>query len=83
MKDALDTLIARHPNQTIAVVAHGGSISAALSMLLFGQGTNRFAWKLRNTGLSLIRFQPDQQPQLLMFNDTSHLTTQKVGPLGT
>jgi|HigsolmetaAR201D_1030396.scaffolds.fasta_scaffold08952_2 broad specificity phosphatase PhoE len=83
VKNALDMLISRHPNQTIAVVAHGGSISAALSILLFGQGSNRFAWKLRNTGLSLIRIQPGQQPQLLLFNDTSHLMVQKIGPLGT
>ena len=70
---AIDELVARHGDQAIAVVAHGGSISGYLSRLLYGRGSNRFALKLRNGAICHIRGHDDGPAQLLALNDTTHL----------
>jgi 2,3-bisphosphoglycerate-dependent phosphoglycerate mutase len=70
---AIDGLIARHAGQAITVVAHGGTISGYLSLLLQGRGSNRIAWKLRNGAICHVRWQGDRPPQLLALNDTAHL----------
>jgi 2,3-bisphosphoglycerate-dependent phosphoglycerate mutase len=70
---AIDELLARHAGQAIAVVAHGGSISGYLSLLLQRRGSNRIAWKLRNGAICHVRWQGDGPPLLLALNDTTHL----------
>jgi len=69
----VDELVARHAGQAIAVVAHGGSISGYLSLLLQGRGSNRIAWKLRNGAICHVCWVDDRPPQLLALNDTAHL----------
>ncbi len=71
---SIDELLARHAGQAIAIVAHGGSISGYLSLLLQGRGSNRIAWKLRNGAFCHVRWQGDGPPQLLALNDTTHLS---------
>ncbi len=71
---AIDELLARHAGQTIAIVAHGGSISGYLSLLLQGRGSNRIAWQLRNGAICHVRWQDDRPPLLLALNDTAHLS---------
>jgi 2,3-bisphosphoglycerate-dependent phosphoglycerate mutase len=71
---SIDELLARHTGQVIAIVAHGGSISGYLSLLLQGRGSNRIAWKLRNGAICHVRWQGDGPPQLLALNDTAHLS---------
>lgn len=73
---AIDDLLVRHAGQTIAVVAHGGSISGYLSLLLRGRGSNRIAWQLRNGAICHVRWQGDRAPLLLSLNDTSHLSNE-------
>jgi probable phosphoglycerate mutase len=72
-QQAVDELVARHVGQAIAVVAHGGSISGYLSLLLHGRGSNRIALKLRNGAICHVRWQDSGLPQLMALNDTAHL----------
>ena len=72
-RQVVDELVARHHGQALAVVAHGGSISGYLSLLLHGRGSNRIAWSLRNGSICHVMWQDDQPPQLLAFNDVGHL----------
>jgi broad specificity phosphatase PhoE len=73
---AIGELVARHGGQAIAVVSHGGAIAGYLSILLQGRGSNRIALRLRNTAICHLRWQDDAPPQLLAFNDTTHLREQ-------
>ncbi len=70
---AIGELVARHPGQAIAVVAHGGSIAGYLSHLFDGRGSNRVALRLRNCAICRVDWQGDGAPRLTLFNDTTHL----------
>jgi probable phosphoglycerate mutase len=72
----INELVARHRGQSIAIIAHGGVISGYLSLLLRGRGSNRLALRLRNGAICHLRWQDDAQPQMLAFNDTTHLREQ-------
>jgi broad specificity phosphatase PhoE len=72
----VDELVARHKGQAIAVIAHGGSISGYLSLLLQGRGSNRIAWKLRNGAICHVRWRGSEPPRLLALNDATHLVEQ-------
>jgi broad specificity phosphatase PhoE len=72
----IDDLLAQHRGQVIAIVAHGGVISGYLSLLLQGRGSNRFALRLRNGAICRLLWRDDDPPQLLAFNDTTHLREQ-------
>ena len=66
-------IIARHPNQRVAVVAHAGVISAALSWYL---PEERWRWWRTTVGnCSLTRFKVEgKQVELLAINDIKHLS---------
>ncbi len=72
-------LVTRHLGQATAVVTHGGTISAYLSLLLRGRGSNRIAWSLRNGAICHVRWQDDGPAQLLAFNDIAHLREPSLG----
>lgn len=61
-----------HPNQTVLMVAHGGSLRAAIVALL--ELPRRAAWSLwlATASLSIIDIRPDNMV-LRLLNDTSHL----------
>jgi len=66
-------ILTRHPNQRVAVVAHSGVISAALSWYL---PEKRWRWwRTTVSNCSLTRFKVDgTQVELLSFNDIQHLS---------
>jgi alpha-ribazole phosphatase len=68
----VEELLVRHAGEVICVVAHGGSVRAAVCGLL---GLPIDVWRaLRtdNTGVSRIHFS-NLGPQLALYNDTGHL----------
>ena len=66
-------ILTRHPDQRVAVVAHSGVISAALSWYL---PEKRWRWwRTTVSNCSLTRFKVDgSQVELLSFNDIQHLS---------
>lgn len=70
-------VVARHPDQRVAVVTHSGVISAALSWYF---PTKRWSWwRLTVGNCSLTRFKIDAaRAELLAVNDTKHLKPSTV-----
>jgi probable phosphoglycerate mutase len=66
-------IVARHPNQRVAVIAHAGVISAALSWYL---PEKRWRWwRTTVSNCSLTRFKVEgNQAELLALNDKQHLS---------
>jgi probable phosphoglycerate mutase len=66
-------ILARHPNQRVAVVAHAGVISAALSWYL---PEKRWRWwRTTVSNCSITRFKVEgKQAELLAVNDIKHLS---------
>lgn len=66
-------IVARHPNQRVAVVAHAGVISAALSWYL---PKRRWGWwRTTVSNCSLTRFKVEgRQVELTAINDIQHLS---------
>jgi broad specificity phosphatase PhoE len=69
----LAALVARHPDQRVAVVAHNGVISSALAWFFPQQRLHW--WMTRVDNCSLTRLQVDgARAELLAVNETHHLT---------
>lgn len=66
-------IVARHPNQRVAVIAHSGVISAALSWYL---PEKRWRWwRTTVSNCSITRFKVEgKQAELLAVNDIKHLS---------
>jgi broad specificity phosphatase PhoE len=72
----IDRLNELHQGQTIAVVAHGGSINAYVAHLL---GTHRsLLFTIENTSITAVRVSPDG-PTIVTVNDCHHLYDPVLG----
>lgn len=72
----VDRLAEQHQGQTIAVVAHGGSINAYVAHLL---GTHRsLLFTIENTSITAVRVSPDG-PTIVSVNDCHHLYDPVLG----
>lgn len=71
---AVETITRRHAAEKVVVAAHGGTIRVIVACYL-GMDLNEY-WRLRqdNTALSMIDVFEDGRGQLLLFNDTTHIT---------
>lgn len=67
---ALHEIIGQHENEPVIVVAHGGSISVGLAVLV-GEPDDWRDYQMTNCGISMVRTGPDRE--LLTFDETSHL----------
>jgi alpha-ribazole phosphatase len=70
---ALDALLERHAGEAVCIVAHGGSVRAAVCGLLELPMDLWRALRTDNTGVSRIEF-TSLGPQLALFNDIGHLS---------
>lgn len=66
-------IVLKHSDQTVAVVAHGGTIRSIVGTVL-GIDLNQY-WKLRqdNASLSIVYFHAWDKSILELYNDCSHL----------
>ena len=74
---ALTSLVARHPDQRVIAVTHGGVINASFAMA-FGLGPTASRVRINPENTSLNRWQHDPEPgqprwTLNTFNDITHL----------
>jgi broad specificity phosphatase PhoE len=70
---AFEAIIQRHDGEMIAVVSHGGALTALISHILGLTPEKRAPLSLRgNTGLTIIEID-DLKPRVALLNDTCHL----------
>ena len=73
----IDRLVVTHAGETIAVVAHGGSINAYVAHVL---GTHRsLLFTIENTSITAVRVSADG-PTIVTVNDCHHLYDTVLGP---
>lgn len=78
---ALKRIVERHPDDQVAVVAHGGTIRSVVGTVL-GLDLNHY-WRLRqdNASLTIIEFYGWDKAVLMLYNDISHLGPGLVPPV--
>jgi broad specificity phosphatase PhoE len=69
---AMTDVVAHHPEQTVAVVSHGGTLGVYLGHLLEMQIHRRLPFQFDNASLSIVRVD-ERRVRLIKLNDTSHL----------
>lgn len=69
---ALDTILARHPRGVVAIVAHGGTLRAALAHLFPDTMSDWWAYSLDNGSLTHVQV-GQGTPRLKALNDCQHL----------
>jgi broad specificity phosphatase PhoE len=67
-----DILAAHHEGETMAVVAHGGSLGMILAHLLHLDPLKSLPFSFSNGSLSIVEFGP-RRLRLTLMNDTCHL----------
>ena len=67
---ALQEIVDRHRDENLIVVAHGGSLSVGLAVLV-GEPGRWQDYQMTNCGISVVDLGPDRR--LLKFDETSHL----------
>lgn len=69
---AIKTITAKHPNETVIVVSHGGAIRALMPFLLGVPKEESFKYDPDNASLTIFDFDSNGFTEVLV-NDTSHL----------
>jgi|YNPNPStandDraft_1061719.scaffolds.fasta_scaffold01894_4 broad specificity phosphatase PhoE len=77
---AFDHILARHPQGTVIVVGHGGTLRAALAYLLSGEMSRWWGYSIEHCALTRLLVEGGEA-RLLALNDTGHLAPQ--APLTT
>jgi len=72
---ALAKLIAKHPNQTIVVVSHGGTIRTVLCAVLNIHLNHLWNIKQDNTAINILEYY-DERVMVSLVNDVHHLDIQ-------
>ncbi|HLY65158.1 MAG TPA: histidine phosphatase family protein [Chloroflexota bacterium] len=72
LRGFLEDVLPRHGGQTILVIAHGGTMNAAISTLLDMPLSSWWRLRNHNANVSMIHFTA-HGPRLASFNDTCHL----------
>jgi len=70
--EAMAGIVARHPDQKVVVVAHGGSLRACLVHYLPAQFSQWWTYELGNCSLTRLEVRAGQG-KLLILNDRAHL----------
>jgi alpha-ribazole phosphatase len=69
---ALRDILKRHPDQTVLVVAHGGSLQTLITLATGQTADKMWQFPLKNTSISEIEFYPNEG-LITLLNDTCHL----------
>jgi alpha-ribazole phosphatase len=71
-KEALEDILARHADQTVLVVAHGGSLQTLITLATGQTADKMWLFPLKNTSVSEIEFYASGS-LITLLNDTCHL----------
>ena len=81
MTDFIAGLRARHPDETVLIVGHGGSLKSAIIALMELPLEANWRFVISNCSLSVFDTYPDNTV-LHLYNDTSHLDSLVAGIQG-
>ncbi|MEM7134476.1 MAG: histidine phosphatase family protein [Chloroflexota bacterium] len=73
----IERLVARHTEETVLVVSHGGIIGNALGQRLDGSANDWAKWEPHNCSISLLEYDGEQWNGILV-NDVGHLTPELI-----
>ena len=73
----LDTIVARHPGEQVAIVAHGGTLRAGLAHLFPDTMSDWWAYALPNASVTHVRI-AETGSRLLALSDCQHLEGERV-----
>jgi broad specificity phosphatase PhoE len=73
----MSDIIASHPDHTVMVISHGGTLGVYLAHLLEMPIHRRLPFQFDNASLSIVKV-TSQRIRLVKFNDTSHLANGKI-----
>jgi len=71
--EVMQRIVKSHPDDTVAVVTHGGLLASYLSYILDGQFSIKRVYELRNCGLTELDFDATGQVKVGRYNDDTHL----------
>lgn len=71
-QSVMDEIRATHPEGTVALASHGGTVRMILCVLLERSPASYWQFEMDNTAVSEIEFQ-DRGPVIIRWNDTQHL----------
>jgi len=71
--EALEAVVAAHPDQTILVVSHGNAIMAMLAELLQIPHESTWSFAVANTSITRLTFSKSGRMTLTGFNDHAHI----------
>ena len=74
---AFDGIVAAHPDQAVAVISHGGTLSAYLVHLLGVQTNKHVAFRFDNTAIARVKVS-DRSIYLLSVGDDQHLDDMRI-----
>ena len=69
--NSIQTIVARHPGEQVAVVGHGGAMATVLALLIDRDGGRWQEYLVHNASLTEVVFDPE--PRLVTFSDIAHL----------
>lgn len=73
---AFRKIISRHPNQTVAIVCHGGAISAFINHIL--KSKNFWKYIPHSASLTVLESSRNKKIKISLLNDTAHLSGIKI-----
>jgi alpha-ribazole phosphatase len=65
-------IVSAHPNETVVIVGHGGSVKAAVLWVMNKPLTDWRTFRIDNASISILQFHPDRV-EVAQLNDTQHL----------
>jgi broad specificity phosphatase PhoE len=71
----MTSILDHHPEQTVAVVSHGGTLGVYLAHVLEMPVHRRLPFQFDNASLSVVQVS-ERRVRLIKFNDTCHLATE-------
>lgn len=81
VKRKMDEIVTAHPDETVVVVGHGGSIRAAILTALNQPLSEWRSFRVDNASLTVLRFHP-RGVEVDVLNDTRHLHSRAIGERG-
>lgn len=73
VRDAIESIVRMYPDATVAVVTHGGTLSAVMKQVMGLPPHASVHIKFKNCSISELKLNDGHEPVVMRVNDTAHL----------